>query len=70
MSIRNGSGAQLSQIQIRPSQQISNAIQQLRGAARVDGSVQILLGIIGGYKNQFPKVARRGNGELQRREDM
>ena len=46
ISIGNGDGSQLNQIQIRPSQQIGHAIQQLRGAAKGGDGVPILLSLI------------------------
>ena len=58
------------QIKLRPNQHISNAVQQLRDAAKVDGSGQILLGMINDYKNKFAAAARRENEELQRCEDF
>ena len=68
--IRSGSGAQLGQIQLRPNQHISHALQQLGDAAKADASVQILLGVIADYKNKFPTVARRENEEFQTCEDF
>ena len=70
MIVRSRAGAHLSQIQVRPNQQISHAMQQLRDATRVDETFQILLGKINGYRRESPTVERQGNGTFQMGQDF
>ena len=70
-NIRDVSGVQMGQIQIWPNTSIFNTIQQLEDAAsQWVGNVQILLDLLAERNREMTTVARRGNEELHRCEEV
>ena len=68
-NIRDAAGLQMDQIQVWPNNSIVSTIQQLEDSMQVNGNVQNLLDVLDGRNQRMTTVARRGNGELQRRDE-